>query len=261
MHKTILSTIALAGLLSGGAVAEKDILLAEWTFETSVPINAGPHVAEGGIVGGQANGFHASKATVWSNPVGNGSPESFSSNNWSIGDYYEFSTSTVGYDNIQFGWSITRSGTGPVEWVAQWSDDGIDFHDLFAFEVVQLSWTSNPAGVQKDSIFAPIALPEAANDLETVWVRLVATAEPSGGPGTARVDDVYFISAKDDGKKPGDPCLGDINGDGAVDGADLGLLLTAWGSDNASADLNNDGIVDGADLGLLLTAWGECPKG
>jgi hypothetical protein len=46
----------------------------------------------------------------------------------------------------------------------------------------------------------------------------------------------------------------DLNGDGVVDGADLGLLLGAWGS--ASADLNGDGTTDGADLGLLLGAWG-----
>ncbi len=28
---------------------------------------------------------------------------------------------------------------------------------------------------------------------------------------------------------PADDCLGDLNGDGSVDGADLGLLLSAWG--------------------------------
>jgi hypothetical protein len=56
------------------------------------------------------------------------------------------------------------------------------------------------------------------------------------------------------------PCFGDLNGDGIVDGADLGLLLGAWDSDDPIADLNGDGIVDGADLGLLLGAWdSQCP--
>ncbi len=49
--------------------------------------------------------------------------------------------------------------------------------------------------------------------------------------------------------------LEDLNEDGAVNGADLGLLLAAWESDDSVADLNGDGIVDGADLGLLLAAW------
>ncbi|MFO0872430.1 MAG: kelch repeat-containing protein [Phycisphaerales bacterium] len=47
---------------------------------------------------------------------------------------------------------------------------------------------------------------------------------------------------------------GDLNGDGAINGADLGILLGAWGGGGV-ADLNNDGTVNGADLGILLGAW------
>jgi len=56
------------------------------------------------------------------------------------------------------------------------------------------------------------------------------------------------------------PVFGDLDGDGVVDGADLGLLLNAWGAcrdpRTCPADLDGDGVVDGADLGLLLNAWG-----
>lgn len=48
---------------------------------------------------------------------------------------------------------------------------------------------------------------------------------------------------------------GDLNGDGRVDGADLGMLLAAWGTATAWADLDGDGTVGGADLGLLLARW------
>ncbi|MCB9848413.1 MAG: hypothetical protein H6814_08370 [Phycisphaeraceae bacterium] len=46
----------------------------------------------------------------------------------------------------------------------------------------------------------------------------------------------------------------DLNGDGVVDTADLGILLGQFGSVDPSsiADINNDGIVDTADLGVLL---------
>lgn len=48
----------------------------------------------------------------------------------------------------------------------------------------------------------------------------------------------------------------DLNADGRVDGADLGILLGAWGAcAGCAADLNADGRVDGADLGMLLGAW------
>ena len=49
------------------------------------------------------------------------------------------------------------------------------------------------------------------------------------------------------------PSSADLNGDGVVDGADFGLLLSAWGTPDA--DLNGDGTTDGSDLGILLGAW------
>jgi hypothetical protein len=74
--------------------------------------------------------------------------------------------------------------------------------------------------------------------------------------------------------------LGDFNGDGLIDSADLGqalscgsidpcdvnrngerhygsdlsALLSYWGTDAAPGDLNADGTVDGADLGIFLSA-------
>ncbi len=54
------------------------------------------------------------------------------------------------------------------------------------------------------------------------------------------------------------PCATDLDGDGTVGGADLGILLGQWGTDG-SADLNADGVVNGADLGIILGAWGACP--
>ena len=67
-----------------------------------------------------------------------------------------------------------------------------------------------------------------------------------------------------DGPPQTGSCLGDLNLDGIVSGADLGLLLGAWGvcpggTTGCIGDLNNDGVVSGADLGLLLGAWGACP--
>jgi hypothetical protein len=47
----------------------------------------------------------------------------------------------------------------------------------------------------------------------------------------------------------------DLNGDGVVNGDDLGLLLAAWGATGGPADLNSDGSVNGDDLGILLGAW------
>ena len=56
---------------------------------------------------------------------------------------------------------------------------------------------------------------------------------------------------------PEDPCPADLNGDGQVSGADVGLMLALWG-EPGPADLNGDGTTNGADVGLLLAAWGAC---
>lgn len=54
-------------------------------------------------------------------------------------------------------------------------------------------------------------------------------------------------------------CPADLNQDGVVNGADLGLMLGSWGPcPGCPADLNADGVVNGADLGLLLGSWGPC---
>jgi hypothetical protein len=47
----------------------------------------------------------------------------------------------------------------------------------------------------------------------------------------------------------------DLNGDGVVNGADLGILLAAWGG-SGTGDLNGDGTINGADIGILLSNWG-----
>jgi predicted outer membrane repeat protein len=56
-----------------------------------------------------------------------------------------------------------------------------------------------------------------------------------------------------------DPCREDLNGDDAVDGSDLSILLGNWNQSNSDADINQDGMIDGADLTILLGAWGACP--
>ena len=90
--------LCAAALLLQGTVALADpTVVADWTFETSMPATAGPFTAE--IGAGSALGFHAG-TTVYSTPAGNGSAHSFSSTAWSVGDYYQFQVSTVGNPNV-----------------------------------------------------------------------------------------------------------------------------------------------------------------
>lgn len=79
--------------------------------------------------------------------------------------------------------------------------------------------------------------------------------------------DVAAGSSEDrNGDGTPDECQGgpwlaaDLNMDGVVNGADLGVLLSAWGPcpappSGCTADVNGDGTVNGADLGALLSVW------
>ena len=51
--------------------------------------------------------------------------------------------------------------------------------------------------------------------------------------------------------------IGDLNNDGVVNVFDLSILLSDWGTTNATADLNGDGTVNVFDLSILLSHWGQ----
>lgn len=53
-------------------------------------------------------------------------------------------------------------------------------------------------------------------------------------------------------RPPANPA--DLDGNGVVNGADLGILLGAWNQSGAT-DLSGDGTTSGADLGILLGNW------
>lgn len=57
-------------------------------------------------------------------------------------------------------------------------------------------------------------------------------------------------------------CHGDLTGDGVVNAADLGVLLSSWGLTGPSGvgDTNHDGLVNAADVSILLSGWGACPN-
>ncbi len=93
------------------------------------------------------------------------------------------------------------------------------------------------------------------SDASTLQVRFIASDLGDGSLVEAAVDDFQVVVTS-----CGDaPCPADLSGDGTVNGADLGLLLAAWGAcPDCPGDLNGDGLVNGADIGLILAAWGDC---
>jgi hypothetical protein len=87
----------------------------------------------------------------------------------------------------------------------------------------------------------------------------------TGAPRTVTITFTGDYTAQYTITQPPVACPGDFNGDGMVNGADIGLLLLRWGDQVGLDwqaeffDLNADGIIDGGDLGILLLQWGPCP--
>ena len=92
----------------------------------------------------------------------------------------------------------------------------------------------------------------AGVDLATIgleWIRFVRISN-DGDVSTPEIDAIADVSPA-----PPPTVPGDLDGDGRVDGIDLGLMLVAWGTDDPEANLDGLGLVGGPDLGLLLAGW------
>jgi hypothetical protein len=78
-------------------------------------------------------------------------------------------------------------------------------------------------------------------------IRFVRVRVPTGAMQSAEIDGFSDVAPAG--------IAGDLDGNGSVDGADLGILLSAFGTAEPAADLDGNGGVDGGDLGALLAIW------
>lgn len=179
--------------------------ITQWTMEglTTPPdltdSAVGPPVlAATGV--GTLNGVHASAVSDWTTPVGNGSAESYSVNTWALGDYFQFSTSSLLFENIMLSVDATSSNTGPRDFKVQYSNDGTTFTDSgLTYSVLANaapnSWTSGTYLPQHTYTFDLSSIAALDNQAVAAF-RLVqdSTVSANGGVvaagGTSRIDNV-----------------------------------------------------------------------
>ncbi len=181
------------------------VTLAKWTFETSVPSLTNSTTitglaAEQGIFSATsfASGSHASASTDWSNPQGNGSTESLSVNTWAVNDFFQFQTSTTGYDTIQVSWDQTGSATGPRDFSLQYSTNGTSFTAFSSYTLVENatpnSWSGTPLTGGPTNFSFSLAAVSSLNSITGIYFRLVNTSTTSigggaiGATGASRID-------------------------------------------------------------------------
>ena len=85
----------------------------------------------------------------------------------------------------------------------------------------------------------------------TIQVRFQTDDDPNNSLCEAGIDNLVVQRIECEAIE----CPADLNGDGMITGADLGLLIAAWGTPNG--DINGDGSTNGADLGLMIAEFGS----
>ncbi len=203
---TVSCLFAIVGI--GSCPMARANITADWTFETSQPTTAGPltpEITSGGPTA-SATAFHSTPPAVYSSPEGNGSGhswDSFATTTWAVGDYYQFSTTTLGNTDFSISWDqVSRAaaapfGAGPAEFTLQYSLDGGTFADIMNYTVLPNSganlWnTSTPVGTT--SYTGSITGVSAT----TIAFRLLDRSTVGAGGGTvglkgdSRVDNVVI---------------------------------------------------------------------
>lgn len=199
--------------------------LADWTFESSQPTGygatTGGFAAESGLNAGTsvASGYHANSSTTWSSPAGNGSLHSFSSEHWGVGDYYQFSVSTVGFTKLFVQYDQISSSTGPGIFLFEYSSDGVNFTVLGADYAVKSSNWSSGSQTASTTFTENLGSITALDNNSTVTFRLVddsATAAGGGNVGTGGTDKIDNFIISGNVMPAPEPAWGEYSGAGLL---------------------------------------------
>ena len=208
---SVLTKFSLVAVVAATAVATSAsaAIVAGWTITTAFPTGAGNvptgvtytvGAANEGLqtTGSELRSVHSLAAATYTSPAGNGSQFSFSSNNWSTGDFYEARLSTLGYSDISISWDQTRSSTGPASFeLIMSTDGGANFTTLLASYTVLQSGGGGAPGTWSTTTYNPIyslnqAAAAADNQADVIFrFRSLAT---TAAAGSSRIDNVMIYS-------------------------------------------------------------------
>lgn len=203
-------TLSLVLSIFTTSVFAQDVL-ARWNFEaldftsatgSTFTVSTGSIVADSGLLvtGSEFSANHASSASAWTTPAGNGSTNCPSSNGWATGDYWQFKVATTGYSNITLVWDQMGSNTGPKSFLVQYSTDGSTFTDVpsSGYDIANDAWS---AGTYKAVSTRNLSLAaiSALNNQAAIYIRITLAAGSTAingsaiaSSGTSRIDNFYI---------------------------------------------------------------------
>jgi len=155
-------------------------------------------------------------------------------------------------------WTFVSAGIDPARRLARFVVDG-------EIEEVYLDWLEFNATGSRLTIGGHPNANGVVNQLLRGFIDELRISR--GLLPTDRLLEVPYTPASSDADGDGVPdecggpnCPADIDGNGTVDGVDLGSVLADWGATGTglTGDLDGDGVVNGVDLGIVLASWGDC---
>ena len=65
-----------------------------------------------------------------------------SANHWAVGDYFQFSLSTIGFNSLTVSFDATGSNTGPRDFILQYRTTGVTFTDFANYSITNDNWAT-----------------------------------------------------------------------------------------------------------------------
>ena len=179
-------------------------------------------------------------------------------------DFFLFTVSTKGYEDISFAAFVGTDNMGYKTQLADYSLDGTTWTNFAQVDLEERSATfSQGEGKLWGWTELKGKLPAEAGNQEKLYIRIIGDANSEivdvVVAGTDHENGTMFEYAGNIVITSGEAgtLKGDVNGDGAVDVADISAIISVMSGTNDelkhAADVNGDGAVDVADISNVIS--------